>query len=136
MFEVYSYWIGTALLCALYLSSAVTYIVKGDWVRQALLGLGYPAYLLWFLTVVKLSAVITILWRPNGFLTDLAYAGMFFHLLLSAMAHLGVRKPAGAIPAVVGLALLCLSFVSQNHARELPSPYGQIPSSNISTHNG
>lgn len=135
MFEVYSYWVGTLLLCALYLGSAGTYILRGSWVRQALSDLGYPAYLVRVLTVVKLLAVITILWRPYGFLTDLTYAGMFFHLLLSAMAHLGVLKPSGAIPAAVGLVMLSVSFVTQNVARDLPSPYGPIQSSHVSTRN-
>lgn len=58
-------------------------------------------------------------------LSDLAYAGIFYHLLLSGLAHLGVRKPRGALPAVVGLALLAASFVTQNAAREVPSPYVQ-----------
>ncbi len=48
---------------------------------------------------------------------------MFYHLLLSGFAHIGVRKPSGALPAAVGLALLIASFVTQNAAREVPSPY-------------
>ncbi|MGO8565227.1 hypothetical protein ACC743_38180, partial [Rhizobium ruizarguesonis] len=53
----------------------------------------------------------------------LAYAGIFFHLLLSGLAHIGVLKPVGALPAAIGLALLITSFITQNDARDLPSPY-------------
>lgn len=123
MTGTYSYWIGTALLSLLYLASAVTYLARTAWVRQALAGLGYPGYLVPILTAVKLLAVTAILSRASVALSDLAYAGMFYHLLLSASAHLSVRKPADALPAVLGLVLLVVSFATQNIARGIPSPY-------------
>ncbi|KIP99703.1 MULTISPECIES: DoxX family protein [Pseudomonas] len=126
MIESYLYWFSTALLSLLYLASATLYIVKRDWVRQALADLGYPAYLVPLLTAVKLLAVATMLSRFSVVLSDLAYAGMFFHLLLSGLAHIGVRKPGGALPALIGLLLLGASFVTQNAARELASPYGPM----------
>ena len=123
MTEIYLYWISTALLVLLYLASAITHVTKREWVRQAITGFGYPGYLLPLLIVVKLLAVLAILPRVNVAVSDLAYAGMFYHLLLSALAHIGVRKPAGALPAAVGLVLLVASFATQNAARDLPSPY-------------
>ncbi len=123
MSEFYVYWAATALLVLLYLSSAVTYIIKADWVRQTMLGFGYPSYLVHILTFVKLAAVAAIVSRLNVAISDLAYAGMLFHLLLSGLAHIGVRKPAGALPAAAGLALLATSFATQNAARGIPSPY-------------
>ena len=123
MTEIYLYWISTALLSLLYLASAVTHITKREWVRQTITGFGYPGYLLPLLVVVKLLAVLAILPRVNVAISDLAYAGMFYHLLLSALAHIGVRKPAGALPAAVGLVLLVASFATQNAARDIPSPY-------------
>lgn len=122
MAENYIYWISTALLCLLYLSSAVMYATRRNWVRQALAGLGYPAYLMPVMIAVKVLGVAAILSRVSVALSDLAYAGMLYHLLLSGLAHLGVRKPGGALPAAVGLALLTVSFVTQNAAREIPSP--------------
>ena len=101
------------------------YATKGDWVRQVLADLGYPAYLVPVMIAVKVLGVAAILSRVNVALSDLAYAGIFYHLLLSGLAHLGVRKPGGALPAAVGLALLAASFVTQNAAREMPSPYVQ-----------
>lgn len=123
MFQLYAYWISTALLCLLYMASAATYVVKTNWVRQALNDLGYPGYLIPILTTVKILAVAAIVSRISVALSDLAYAGMFYHLLLSASAHLNARKPGGALPAAVGLVLLIASFMTQNAARELASPY-------------
>lgn len=74
---------------------------------------------------VKILGVVAIVSRFSVALSDLAYAGIFYHLMLSGLAHIGVRKPRGALPAVVGLALLSVSFVTQNAAREVPSPYVQ-----------
>ncbi|MDE5455347.1 hypothetical protein GWE18_21395 [Bradyrhizobium sp. CSA112] len=121
----YTYWISTALLCLLYLASAIMYVARRDWAGQALTDLGYPAYLVQVMIAVKVLGAAAILSRVNVALSDLAYAGMFYHLLLSGLAHLGVRKPGGAVPAAVGLALLIASFVTQNAAREMPSPYVQ-----------
>ena len=118
------YWISTILLSSLYLSSAFMYVTKGAWVRQTLAELNYPApYLVPLMIVVKLLGPAVILSRVSVPLSDLAYAGIFFHLLLSGSAHLGVKKPTGALPALIGLALLAASFATQNAAREVPSPY-------------
>lgn len=120
----YTYWISTALLSLLYFASASMYIAKGDFVRKAQADLGYSApWLVPFMIVVKVLGPVAILWHFNVALSDLAYAGIFYHLILSGLAHLGVRKPQGAIPAAVGIILLAASFATQNAARELQSPY-------------
>jgi len=123
MLTTYIYWISTALLAALYLLSAFVYVTKASWVRETLSGLGYPTYLLPVMVLIKIAAVFAIVTRFNVGVSDLAYAGILYHLILSGMAHLGVRKPASALPAVIGLALLSASFGTQNTARDLPSPY-------------
>lgn len=124
MAMTYTYWISTTLLALLYLSSALLYIAKPDVVRQAQAELGYhAAHLVPLMIVVKILGPAAILSRVSVPLSDLAYAGIFYHLLLSGLAHLGVRKPRGAIPAAIGLALLFASFATQNAAREIPSPY-------------
>lgn len=125
MSEAYLYWVSTALLSLLYLTSAFLYVIRKDWVSRTLAGLGYPAYLVPVMAAVKLLGVAAILSRVSVALSDLAYAGLLFHLLLSALAHIGVRKPGGALPAALGLALLAASFLTQNTARAVPSPYVQ-----------
>ena len=124
MVAQYAYWISTAALVLIYLSSAALYVVKKDWVRQTLAGLNYPApYLVPLMVTVKLLGPLAILSRVSVPLSDLAYAGFFFHLLLSGSAHLGVRRPGGTLPAVIGLVLLIASCTTQNAARDTASPY-------------
>lgn len=125
MVATYTYWISTTLLSLLYLSSAVLYVTKRHAIGQAHAELGYhAAHLVPLMIVVKVLGPMAILSRVSVPLSDLAYAGIFYHLLLSGLAHLGVRKPKGAIPAAVGLALLVASFTTQNAVRAAPSPYG------------
>ncbi|MEN5264462.1 hypothetical protein [Stenotrophomonas sp. TWI587] len=124
MITTYIYWISTALLSLLYVSSAFLYLSKASFVRNAQAELGFSAgFLVPFMVLIKLLAPVVILSRFNVALSDLAYAGTLYHLVLSGLAHLGVGKPKGAIPAALGLALLAASFATQNVAREMPSPY-------------
>jgi hypothetical protein len=127
MAAIYTYWISTVLLSLLYLSSAFLYVTKKDLIRQALGDFGYHAtHLMPLMIVVKIHGPIAVLSRVSVPLSDLAYAGIFYHLILSGMAHLGVRKPEGAAPAAVGLVLLAASFATQNAARDVPSPYAPL----------
>jgi uncharacterized membrane protein YgdD (TMEM256/DUF423 family) len=134
MTEIWIYWVSTTLLCLLYVTSATLYVVKAGWVRQTLIDFGYPAYLQPLLIAVKILAVAAILSRVSVFLGDLAYAGIFFHLMLSAMAHVGVKKPFGTLPAVAGLALMVASFTTQNAARTPPSSYAETVANHMLSH--
>lgn len=126
MTQIYLYWASTLLMSLLYLFSAGLYLIKPTWVRQTLRDFGYPAYLHSVLIAIKIVAPVLILSRASLFLSDLAYAGIVFHLALSVLAHAGVKKPAGAVPAVVGILLMATSFATQNSAREMPSPYAPV----------
>ena len=122
MARKYAYWISTALLCLLYLASATMYLTMGDQVRHAFETLGYPVYLREILIPVKLLGVAAILSRVSVRLSDLAYAGMFYHLLLAFSAHINAGD-GGFIPAVVGFIALIVSFLTQNVARAKKSPF-------------
>lgn len=133
----YIYWIGTTLLSAIYLSSAALYLFKPAFVRQAQADLGYhAAHLVPFLVAVKILGSIAVVTRISVPLSDLAYAGFFYHLLLSGLAHLGADKPKGAIPAAIGLVLLAVSFMTQNAARNGVSPCAPSPSAHHFTAKG
>lgn len=118
------YWAATAVILLIYLAGGLMYVTKTAMVQQMWGVLGYPAYLVPILGVLKLAGAITIAWRFSVALSDLAYAAMFFHLLLALSAHLNVGQYSEAIPAVVGIAALLTSFFTQNSARRTPSPYG------------
>lgn len=127
----YLYWGATGLLSLMYLAGATMYFSDISGVQKVFGTLGYPAYLVPILAVVKLSAAVTILWRFSVALSDLAYAGMFFHLLLAVSAHINAGDN-GFAPALVGLVALLVSFFTQNSARKAPSPYGGMAGSTVS----
>jgi len=47
----------------------------------------YPTYIVIPLAILKILGVIIVLWRPNKWLTEWAYAGFFFDLVLATAAH-------------------------------------------------
>ncbi|MBG1232812.1 DoxX family protein [Aestuariivirga litoralis] len=116
------YWIATGLLCLGYLAGAVMYTFAHDMVADMFPKLGYPVYLTYLLPIVKVLGPVAILSRYSVALSDLAYAGMFFHLPLAFSAHVTSGQP-GWQPAVIMFVLLLVSFFTQNAARKPQSPY-------------
>lgn len=116
------YWIATGLVCAGYLLGAAVYAFNHDMVAQGMRQFGYPAHLAYLLPVVKVLGPLAILSRVSVALSDLAYAGMFYHLLLAFSAHVTSGVP-GWPGAAVFFALMLISFFTQNAARKPQSPY-------------
>lgn len=100
---------------------AFFYLTQRPMVEEGFAWLGYPAYLIDLLVVAKTAAPLAILTRASVRLSDLAYAGMFYHLLLAISAHLNAGD-GGFAPATLGLGLLVLSFLTQNAGRKVASP--------------
>lgn len=117
------YWIATGPLSLIYVGGGLMYLLNIPMVQGLFVDFGYPAYIVPILGVAKLAAAATILTRFSVALSDLAYAGMFFHLILAAGAHIGVADFAGLPPSLVGLVLLVVSFLTQNRVRRKQSPY-------------
>ncbi|QXD26070.1 DoxX family protein [Opitutia bacterium ISCC 51] len=104
------YWFSTVLLSLLLLFSASMYIFNHADVVVAFKQLGYPSHIIYPLALAKILAVIAIVSNKVKFLKKLAYAGVFFNLLLAFMAHLVNGDGAGML-AFLGLFLLGTSFV-------------------------
>jgi hypothetical protein len=115
------YWVSTALLCLIYLAGAAVYLFQRPMVEQGMAHFGYPSYLITLLIAAKLAAPAALLARVSVRLSDLAYAGMFYHLLLALSAHLNAGD-GGFVPSIIGLALLVTSFLTQNAGRKRASP--------------
>ena len=119
------YWASTALLCFFYVAGAAMYLMQRSMVEEGFRHFGYPTYLITVLIVAKIAAPLAILSRVSVRLSDLAYAGIFFHLILAISAHLNVGD-GGSVPALTALALMVISFLSQNAGRKVASP--NVPS--------
>lgn len=119
-----TYWIATGIVVLVYLGGATFYITANNMVTEMYRNvLSYPTYLIWLLATLKIIAVIVILWRPSAFLTDFAYAAMFWHLLLAISAHLNAGD-FGWPAALLALIGLVVSFLTANRVRTVKSPHG------------
>ena len=81
------YWTTTALLCLSMLISGFFPLIDNEHPIEEYTKLGYPIYLINFISIAKLLAVGTILHNRFKRLTDWAYAGLFYDFILAFMAH-------------------------------------------------
>lgn len=81
------YWLTTAILCGIMLYSAYMYFSNTETIKGFFESFNYPTYVVIPLAVLKLLGVIMVLWRGNKWLTEWAYAGFFFDLILATAAH-------------------------------------------------
>jgi len=116
-----AYWVSTGLLCLFYGIQVFFYLTQRPMIEEAYAWFGYPAYLIDILIVAKIAAPLAILSRLSVRLSDLAYAGVFYHLLLAISAHLNAGD-SGYAPAVLMLVLLVVSFLTPNTGRKNASP--------------
>ena len=118
-----TYWAATGLVAFVYLGAGAFYISSHDMVVGMYEGLlKYPTYIIWPLAVLKVVAAVVILWRPSTFLSDFAYAAMFWHLVLAFGAHVGAGDP-GWPPALATWVLLIASWMTANRVRAVKSAY-------------
>lgn len=116
------YWVSTLAFTGFYLFSVFGYVTQPDFWQSEYVRLGYPAYLIGIMTVVKPLGVLAVWVRKPVWLAQLAYAGFFYHLLLAANAHFQLGEGA-ALLAVGLLVLVVVSFSTQNSARSEPAAY-------------
>lgn len=106
------HWVATALVCLLMSASAATYIfLHEDVVQTFQLQLGFPTWLVYPMAVAKISAVIMLLSKFNKPLTEWAYAGLSFNLLLAIGTHVSLGE-GQALQAFIVLLLVLISYFS------------------------
>lgn len=113
----YLYYVTTLAFTGFYLFSVYGYVTQPDFWASEYMRLGYPAYLIGIMSVVKPLGVLAVWVRRPVWLAQLAYAGFFYHLLLAANAHFQLGETM-ALLALGLLACVIASFLTQNDARE------------------
>lgn len=101
------FWIITAAFAGMMLLSAGMYFSGAAEVRDTLVGLGYPAYILTILGTAKLLGAIALLQNRLPTLREWAYAGFTINLLGAAASHVLAGDPVSAAltPAILLLPL-------------------------------
>jgi hypothetical protein len=93
----------TGLFVAIFLYSAVWALVDPAGTRIDNVDLGFPAYMVYPLAIAKLAGLAVILLGGSRTLTDLAFAGFLYDLLLALSAHVVQRDPARGLIAAAAL---------------------------------
>jgi hypothetical protein len=105
------YWIFTGLLSALMLFSALGGLFAPADGIVVFKHLGYPTYLLPFLSVAKLLGVVAILFPRYPRLKEWAYAGFFFDITGALYSSICVGDPAsGWAPMIIGYIIIFGSY--------------------------
>ncbi len=104
------YWIATGWLSLGMLSTGIVQLLKTKEEAALFTHLGYPAYLMTLLGILKILGVVvvTILGLPR--LKEWAYAGFFFSMAGAIFSHLAMNDPAKA--TFGPLLLLVLTLLS------------------------
>lgn len=111
------YWISTALFSFVIIGSIFLYLTQYERFSTGFLKLGYPSYLVYPLVVAKSLGLIAIWTRKIGWLKEWAYAGFFFNLTLSLVAHFAIST-GNHLNALLAMVFMLISYVSQKYAFE------------------
>lgn len=107
-----SYWILTGLMAAFMLMASIPDVLLIPAAVALFTHLGYPTYLLPFIGIAKILAVISILVPGFHRLKEWAYAGLVFDLVGALYSHISVGDPPGNwIFPIIGLLLVVGSYV-------------------------
>ena len=99
------YWIATIALSVIMLYSSQMYFFKTEMIEGFFKSFNYPTYIVIPLAILKVLGVVMVLWRKSAWLTEWAYAGFFFDVVLATAAHYHAGHGLGlsfyAIPIVL-----------------------------------
>lgn len=111
------YWITTIGICAIMLYSAQMYFRNTEMVEGFFESLNYPTYIVIPLAILKVCAVVMILWRCSSWLTEWAYAGVFFDVVLATAAH--YKADQDITLTLVALVLVLASYFFGKEVRPM-----------------
>jgi hypothetical protein len=104
------YWTATGLFCLAFTAGGTGHLLRADPMREGMLKLGYPLYVMTILGSAKLLGVVALLVPGRPLLKEWAYAGFSFNLLGAVASHIFVGDPLGeTLPPAI---LLCVAAAS------------------------
>lgn len=110
------YWVFTGLICLLMLFSSIPSVVPGPEAIAFFQSMGFPAYMISFLSVAKILGVIGILVPGFPRVREWAYAGLAFDLIGALYAQVMVGAESGGLVFMV--ASVAVLFASYYYAHK------------------
>ncbi|MEM8680517.1 MAG: DoxX family protein [Planctomycetota bacterium] len=101
--QLIGYWTLTVLFCLAMAASGTMNLLRVEEMKQAMVALGYPEYLMTILGVAKIMGVVALLIPGTPVLKEWAYAGFTFDLLGASASHAFVGDPLAetVVPLVI-----------------------------------
>jgi len=122
------YWGATGLACAALGLGGLGDLLHVEPLREEIVRLGYPEFLLTILGIAKLSGVATLLTPGLPRLKEWAYAGFTFELLGATASHAFVGDPLlETIRPTLVLLLVATSYLAAPESRHLGEPIALSP---------
>jgi uncharacterized membrane protein YphA (DoxX/SURF4 family) len=107
-----AYWATTLVVCFLIGYSGFNDLIKAPFIMEGMGHLGYPAYLVPFLGVAKMAAIIVLLIPVKMRIKDWAYAGITIDLVGAAYSHYSLNDPINNIVLpLIGAGLAITSYL-------------------------
>jgi uncharacterized membrane protein YphA (DoxX/SURF4 family) len=117
-----AYWIVTVLAGTGLFLGGLGDLAGAPPVIEGLTAMGYPRYFATILGFWKVCGVLTVLLPGMARLKEWAYAGFFFVLTGAITSHVVAEgSVANAVPAMVLLTLVLLSYFLRPEERKLPA---------------
>ena len=91
------YWIASVWLALGMTATGIVQLLQIEEEAESFERLGYPAYLMTLLGILKLLGVITVLIPKFTLLKEWGYAGFFFMMTGAIYSHIAVGDPAGEL---------------------------------------
>jgi hypothetical protein len=104
------FWVSTGLLALMFTASGIMYLAQYDEIAKEFTKLGFPLFIMYPLAIAKLLAAVAITTRLSKVLQYLAYAGIFYDILLAFGAHLSIND-GEAMGTLLPLVLCVVSFI-------------------------
>jgi uncharacterized membrane protein YphA (DoxX/SURF4 family) len=111
------YWLTTGIVAALGLFAGVSYLMGAEQVVTGFAHVGYPQQLRVLLGIAKPLGAIALLMPGWPRLKEWAYAGFTFAWIAAIVAHYRADGVAAALPPLVLLVLLGVSYVTRPTGR-------------------
>jgi hypothetical protein len=117
------YWIVTGIIAAMLTFGSIFNVMSVPEAVDLISGrLGYPAYLVPFLGVMKILGCITLVVPGYPRLKEWAYAGLAYDLGGAVFSHIAIGAPVGEwAPLFVLIGLLATSYVLYHKVYRTPA---------------
>jgi hypothetical protein len=103
------YWVLLALFCLFHIGDALGGLTMAKAGIDAMHVMGYPAYLMPFLAILKLLGIIALLQNKFKRIKEWAFAGFAFTLIGASVSHLSVQD--STLFTILPLVFLAALFV-------------------------